>query len=69
MTWRSVGRIIRRVMAEGLEREDALDGLVRIGIDEVSHDEPADSVLADLSARLRGRDVPDAPPLAENAEG
>lgn len=37
VTWRSVGRIIRRVMAEGLEREDALDGLVRIGIDEVSH--------------------------------
>jgi len=37
VTWRSVGRMITRVMAEGLEREDALDGLVRIGIDEISH--------------------------------
>ena len=37
VTWRSVGRMITRVIAEGLEREDALEGLVRIGIDEVSH--------------------------------
>ncbi len=37
VTWRSVGRMITRVIADGLDREDALDGLVRIGIDEVSH--------------------------------
>ena len=37
VAWRSVGRMITRVMAEGLEREDALEGLLRIGIDEVSH--------------------------------
>ena len=37
VTWRSVGRIITRVVAEGLAREDVLEGLVRIGIDEVSH--------------------------------
>jgi transposase len=37
VTWRSVGRIITRVVAEGRKREDALDGLKRIGIDEVSH--------------------------------
>jgi transposase len=37
VAWRSVGRMITRVIAEGLEREDALEGLVRIGIDEVSH--------------------------------
>ena len=37
ITWRSVGRIITRVIAENVAKEDALDGLVRIGIDEVSH--------------------------------
>jgi transposase len=37
VTWRSVGRMITRVIAESVGREDALDGLLRIGIDEVSH--------------------------------
>lgn len=37
VAWRTVGRIITRVIAEGVAREDALEGLVRIGIDEVSH--------------------------------
>lgn len=37
VTWRSVGSMITRVVADGLQREDALEGLVRIGIDEVSH--------------------------------
>ena len=37
VTWRSVGSMLTRVVAEGLEREDALEGLVRIGIDEVSY--------------------------------
>lgn len=37
VTWRSVGRMITRVIGEALEREDRLEGLARIGIDEVSH--------------------------------
>lgn len=37
VTWRTVGRMITRVIAENVAREDALEGLVRIGIDEVSH--------------------------------
>ena len=37
VAWRSVGSMLTRVVAEGLEREDALEGLTRIGIDDVSH--------------------------------
>lgn len=37
VTWRSVGRMITRVVGEALEREDLLEGLRRIGIDEVSY--------------------------------
>jgi transposase len=37
VTWRTVGRIITRVVAEAEERTDRLDGLTRIGIDEISH--------------------------------
>lgn len=37
ITWRTVGGIITRVIADGRRRGDGLDGLVRIGIDEVSH--------------------------------
>jgi len=36
-SWRSVGRIIERVVGEARERVDLLEGLVRIGIDEVSY--------------------------------
>ena len=35
--WRTVGRIITRGVAEAEERTDRLDGLERIGIDEISH--------------------------------
>ncbi len=37
IAWRSVGRIVSRVIAEARERGDPLEGLRRIGIDEVSH--------------------------------
>jgi transposase len=37
ISWRSVGRIIERVVGEARERVDLLEGLVRIGIDEVSY--------------------------------
>jgi transposase len=37
ITWRSVGRICGRVAAEQAARSDRLQGLRRIGIDEISH--------------------------------
>jgi transposase len=36
-SWRSVGSILERVCAEARRRVDLLDGLKRIGIDEISH--------------------------------
>jgi transposase len=35
--WRSVGTILERVAAEAMREGDLLDGLRRIGIDEISH--------------------------------
>jgi len=37
IAWRSVGSILERVCAEARRRHDLLDGLRRIGIDEISH--------------------------------
>jgi transposase len=37
IAWRSVGSILERVCAEARGRRDLLDGLRRIGIDEISH--------------------------------
>jgi transposase len=37
IAWRSVGSILERVSAEARRRVDLLDGLRRIGIDEISH--------------------------------
>jgi transposase len=37
VAWRSVGGILQRVCAEQRDRRDLLDGLRRIGIDEISH--------------------------------
>ena len=37
VAWRSVGGIIERVAGEALRKVDLLDGLRRIGIDEISH--------------------------------
>jgi len=37
VVWRSVTRIVERVVAELKEREDLLDGLEEIGIDEISY--------------------------------
>jgi len=37
VTWRSVGRILTRVVADGLAGKDLLDGVRRIGIDETSY--------------------------------
>lgn len=37
ISWRTVGRIIERVAAEAMARTDVLDGLRRIGIDEISY--------------------------------
>ncbi|MDQ2761124.1 MAG: ISL3 family transposase, partial [Actinomycetota bacterium] len=37
IAWRSVGSILERVCAEARRRVDLLDGLRRIGIDEISH--------------------------------
>jgi len=37
VAWRTVGSIISRVVAEGLAAHDPFDGLVRIGIDEISY--------------------------------
>jgi len=37
VTWRSVGRILTRVVADGLAGRDLLDGVTRIGIDETSY--------------------------------
>ncbi len=37
VAWRSVGRIIQRVTAEAMSKVDPLDGVIRIGIDEVSY--------------------------------
>ncbi len=37
VAWRTVGAIVERVAAEAERRADLLDGLTRIGIDEISH--------------------------------
>ena len=37
VAWRSVGRVCARVAAEAEQRTDRLEGLRRIGIDEISH--------------------------------
>ncbi len=37
IAWRTVGGVCERVVAEALEGEDLLDGLTRVGIDEISH--------------------------------
>jgi len=37
ISWRSVGRIIERAVADGRQRQDLLEDLARIGIDEVSY--------------------------------
>jgi transposase len=37
VSWRTVGQVLERVCAEALESVDLLDGLRRIGIDEISH--------------------------------
>jgi transposase len=37
VAWRSVGTILERVAAEAMREVDLLDGLRRIGIDEISH--------------------------------
>jgi transposase len=37
VAWRTVGRIITRVVDEAEQASDRLDGLKRIGIDEISH--------------------------------
>ena len=37
VSWRSVGSIITRVVADGRAAKDPFDGLVRIGIDEISY--------------------------------
>ena len=37
VSWRTVGRILERVCAEARREVDLLDGLRRIGIDEISH--------------------------------
>ena len=37
VAWRTVGAIIERVAAEAVRDVDLLDGLTRIGIDEISH--------------------------------
>src|SRR6266567_4333369 len=37
VAWRTVGRIVARVGADAEQAVDRLDGLARIGIDEISH--------------------------------
>ena len=37
VAWRTVGAVIERVAAEAMREVDLLDGLRRIGIDEISH--------------------------------
>jgi len=37
VAWRTVGGIVERVAAEAQRQTDLLDGLTRIGIDEISH--------------------------------
>lgn len=37
IAWRTVGAIVARVVAEGVAVRDPLEGLVRIGIDEISY--------------------------------
>jgi transposase len=37
IAWRTVGAICERVAVEGQRQTDLLDGLRRIGIDEISH--------------------------------
>jgi transposase len=37
IAWRTVGGIVERVAAEAQRQADLLDGLTRIGIDEISH--------------------------------
>jgi len=37
IAWRTVGAIVTRVVAEGVAARDPLEGLLRIGIDEISH--------------------------------
>ena len=37
VTWRTVAAIVARVVADGRDTDDLLDGLVRIGIDEIAY--------------------------------
>ncbi len=37
IAWRTVGAIVTRVVAEGVAARDPLEGLSRIGIDEISY--------------------------------
>lgn len=37
IAWRTVGSVVARVVAEGRAQRDPFDGLVRIGIDEISY--------------------------------
>jgi transposase len=53
VAWRTVGAIVERVAAEAQQETDLLDGLTRIGIDEISHRKG--SALFDRRRRSRHR--------------
>jgi transposase len=42
IAWRTVGAIVARVVAEGVAARDPLEGLARIGIDEISYNYAGD---------------------------
>jgi transposase len=42
IAWRTVGAIVARVVAEGFAARDPLEGLARIGIDEISYNYAGD---------------------------
>jgi len=44
IAWVTVGAIIDRVVAEDRKRRDPFDGLVRVGIDEISYNYVGDLV-------------------------
>ena len=55
IAWRTVGAIVTRVVADAHGRKDPLDGLRRIGIDEIAYKREAFSGVPDLCGGVAGR--------------
>ena len=61
VAWRTVGTTLERVAAEATREVDVLDGLRRIGIDEINHRKGRQRYLTVVVDHHSGRLVRDAP--------